>query len=60
VKKNGFLNHVRRDLKQFAASIINNMSDEQFEAWMVLNDRMAESMHCVGLSNHALLVCERG
>lgn len=44
----------------FAANIINNMPDEQFEAWMVLNDRMAESMRCVGLSNHALLVCEKG
>jgi len=42
-----------------AANIINNMSDDQFEAWMVLNDRMAESMYCTGLSNHALLVCEK-
>ena len=42
-----------------AANIINNMSEEQFSAWMVLNDRMAESAYCTGLSNHALLVCER-
>jgi SAM-dependent methyltransferase len=40
-----------------ATNLINNMSEEQFEAWMVLNDRMAESEYCTGLSNHALLVC---
>jgi hypothetical protein len=39
--------------------LINNMSEEQFEAWRVLNDRMAESAYCTGLSNHALMVCER-
>jgi len=38
-------------------NLINNMSEEQFEAWMVLNDRMAESEYCTGLSNHALLIC---
>ncbi|MDD4495416.1 MAG: class I SAM-dependent methyltransferase [Eubacteriales bacterium] len=43
----------------FAANLINNMSEEQFDAWMVLNDRIAESGYCTGLSNHALLVCEK-
>ncbi|MDD4773232.1 MAG: class I SAM-dependent methyltransferase [Eubacteriales bacterium] len=43
----------------FAANIVNNMSDEQFNAWLVLNDRMAESEACTGLSNHAMLVCEK-
>lgn len=43
----------------FASNIVNNMSDEQFAAWLVLNDRMAESESCTGLSNHALLVCEK-
>ena len=43
----------------FAENIINNMSEEQFEAWMVLNDKMAESAYCTGLSNHAMLVCEK-
>jgi len=43
----------------FAANLINNMSEEQFAAWMALNDRMAESTYCTGLSNHALLVCEK-
>ena len=41
----------------FAANLINNMTEEQFAAWMVLNDRMAESVYCTGLSNHALLIC---
>ncbi len=43
----------------FAANIINSMSEEQFAAWLELNDRMAESQFCTGLSNHALLVCEK-
>ena len=43
----------------FAANLINSMPEEQFEAWMMLNDRMAESRYCTGLSNHALLVCEK-
>ena len=43
----------------FAANLINNMSEVQFDAWMALNDRMAESVYCTGLSNHALLVCEK-
>jgi len=43
----------------FASNIINNISEEQFAAWMMLNDRMADSAFCTGLSNHALLVCEK-
>jgi SAM-dependent methyltransferase len=43
----------------FAANLVNNMSDEQYEAWLELNDRMAESAACTGLSNHALLICEK-
>ena len=43
----------------FAANTINDMTKEQFAAWMVLNDRMAESTYCTGLSNHALLVCSK-
>jgi len=43
----------------FAANAINNMSEEQFECYWELADRMSESRSCVGLSNHALLVCRK-
>ena len=43
----------------FAENIINNMSEEQFSAWLELNDRMAESKFCTGLSNHVLLICKK-
>ena len=38
---------------------IDNMSEEQFECYWEIADRMSESRSCVGLSNHALLVCRK-
>nr|WP_183582983.1 class I SAM-dependent methyltransferase [Paenibacillus rhizosphaerae] len=42
----------------FCAKAINAMSDEQLEEWMVLSDVMSQSPSCVGVSNHALLICQ--
>lgn len=41
----------------FGTNIINAMSEEQLEAWMVLSDFMSASPSCTGVSNHALLIC---
>jgi ubiquinone/menaquinone biosynthesis C-methylase UbiE len=43
----------------FAKCAIDMMSEEQFECYWELADRMSESRSCVGLSNHALLVCRK-
>jgi len=41
----------------FNDKLINNMNDEQLEAWMEISDIMYSSGSCTGLSNHALLIC---
>lgn len=41
----------------FAACAIDSMSEEQFECYLELADRMSSSPSCTGLANHALLVC---
>jgi len=41
----------------FVANAIDDMSEEQFECYLEIAERMSESRSCVGLSNHALLVC---
>jgi len=41
----------------FNTNIINAMSEEQLDAWMVLSDFMSVSPSCTGVSNHALLIC---
>ncbi|PKM62686.1 MAG: hypothetical protein CVU97_04115 [Firmicutes bacterium HGW-Firmicutes-21] len=38
---------------------INNMSEEQFEAWTELNDLMCSSPSCTGMSIHSLLICRK-
>lgn len=38
---------------------IEQMTDEQFQCYLELADRMAESRFCTGLSNHALLICRK-
>lgn len=43
----------------FASSAIDMISDEQFDCYLELADRMSESRSCVGLSNHALLICKK-
>lgn len=43
----------------FNVTAINNMPDEQYEAWQELTDFMCESPSCVGLSGHALLICAK-
>ena len=43
----------------FASCAIDGMSEEQFECYMELADKMHESDSCTGLSNHALLVCKK-
>ncbi|WP_200411795.1 class I SAM-dependent methyltransferase [Virgibacillus salexigens] len=42
----------------FCATAINAMSDKQLEDWMVLSNVMSQSPSCVGVSNHALLICK--
>lgn len=41
----------------FNAATVNNMTDEQYEAWLEIADFMCESPSCTGLSEHSLLVC---
>ena len=41
----------------FNDNLINNMNDEQLEAWMEISDIMYSSSSCTGVSNHALLIC---
>ena len=41
----------------FASKAIDAMSEEQFKHYMKLADKQSESHSCVGLANHALLVC---
>lgn len=43
----------------FASCAIDSMSDEQFDCYMELADKMSESESCTGLSNHALLICRK-
>ena len=43
----------------FAKCAIDMMSEEQFNCYMELADKMSESHSCTGLSNHALLVCRK-
>lgn len=43
----------------FAASAIDMMSQEQYDCYLELADRMSESRSCVGLANHALLICKK-
>lgn len=43
----------------FDDKLINEMSDEQYEAWMVLSDYIITSESCAGLSNHSLLICRK-
>lgn len=40
-------------------SIVNNMSDEQFEVMRPIYDQMTSHESCTGMSNHALLVCKK-
>lgn len=43
----------------FQAPAIDAMSDEQFELYTELSDRMCDSHSCTGLANHALLICRK-
>ena len=43
----------------FNDDLINNMSEDKFEAWLELTDYMVESESCAGLANHSLLVCRK-
>lgn len=42
-----------------AMSIVNNMTNEQFEIMKPLYDQMTSHESCTGMSNHALLICKR-
>ena len=44
---------------KFNEDMINNMSEEKFEAWLELTDCMTESESCAGLANHSLLICKK-
>jgi ubiquinone/menaquinone biosynthesis C-methylase UbiE len=43
----------------FKEKIINDMNEEQLHAWMELSDFMCDSPTCAGLSNHAIIVCQK-
>lgn len=43
----------------FVSSAIDTMSEEQFECYMELSNRMTESSSCTGLSNNAFLICRK-
>jgi len=38
---------------------LDMMTEEQFECYMELADRMVESRYCTGMANHALLICRK-
>lgn len=40
-------------------SVVNNMSDDRFEAMRPLYDQMTTHESCTGMSNHALLICRK-
>lgn len=40
-------------------SVVNNMTDEQFELLKPLYDNMTSFESCTGMANHALLVCRK-
>ncbi|MHC1696027.1 MAG: class I SAM-dependent methyltransferase [Eubacteriales bacterium] len=44
----------------FNDSLLNNMSEEHFKAWMELSDYMVQHESCTGLANHGLLICAKG
>jgi len=41
------------------ADLINGMDEEMFAAWLELSDFMVGSPSCAGMSNHALMICEK-
>lgn len=43
----------------FHAAAIDQMTEEQFSCYLELAVRMSESRSCVGLANHALLICRK-
>ena len=43
----------------FAAEAIDSMTAEQFDCYMELADRISKSRSCVGLANHALMICRK-
>ena len=43
----------------FAQCAIDDMSEEKFNLYMNFADKIAESPSCVGLSNHALMICRK-
>jgi len=59
-ERNGLtvVKHVGVDFTLFV-NVINNLPEERLAAWMELTDRMSESPSCVGLSNHALMLCRK-
>ena len=40
--------------------IVDQMDDEKFELYMELADEMVKHESCTGMSNHALLICQKG
>ena len=50
--------HVGMDFV-IAEKVINNLPDDRLDVWMALSDFMSESQSCVGLSNHALMICKK-
>jgi len=50
--------HIGTDFALFQ-NVMNDLPEERLAAWMELSDRMSESQTCVGLSNHALMVCRK-
>ncbi len=58
--KNGFkkLKNLGLDFS-FIASVINDVSDEKFELFRPLYDKMTLHESCTGMSSHALLVCQK-
>ena len=43
----------------FTEKLINDMTDEQFKAWLEIADFMCSHPSCTGLSIHALLICRK-
>lgn len=43
----------------FNASDINLMDEDKYAAWIEIMDYMFNSSSCTGVSNHAVLICQK-
>ena len=59
-RKNGFekISNLGLDFPLFAC-VINDVSEDKFELFRPLYDKMTSSESCTGMSAHGLLICRK-